>query len=158
MPREPAGNELLAFRCQTFDHFASTLSHAKAAAVIKQLSSFVGVGVIASLIHYALLVTLVEVGGLAPVPSALCGFTVGGIVSYGLNRRHTFVSERPHQQAAWRFALVATVAFVLTYIFMRLFHETGHMPYLLAQLVTTGIVMIWTFGANKLWTFPTAKL
>jgi putative flippase GtrA len=26
-------------------------------------------------------------------------------------------------------------------------------PYLPAQLVTTGIVLFWTFIANKLWTF-----
>jgi putative flippase GtrA len=126
--------------------------------VFRQLSSFIGVGVISSLIHYALLVALVEVGGLAPVPSALCGFTAGGIVSYGLNRRHTFVSDRPHDQAVWRFALVASVAFVLTYFFMRLLNDTGHMPYLAAQVITTGVVMIWTFGANRLWTFPNAKL
>ncbi len=125
--------------------------------MLKQLSSFIGVGVIASLVHYALLVSLVEVGGLAPVPSALCGFTAGGIVSYGLNRRHTFVSERPHEQAVWRFALVASVAFILTYLAMRLLHETGHVPYLPAQVITTLVVMIWTFGANRLWTFPTLK-
>jgi putative flippase GtrA len=125
--------------------------------VIKQISSFLGVGVIAAIVHYGLLVTLVEAGGLQPVPSALCGFTAGGIVSYGLNRRHTFVSERPHDEASWRFALVASVAFVLTYLFMRLFHEIGHLPYLVAQGITTGVVMIWTFGANRLWTFPIEK-
>ena len=125
--------------------------------MLKQLSSFVGVGVVASLIHYALLVTLVEVGGLAPVPSALCGFTAGGIVSYGLNRRHTFVSDRPHEQAAWRFALVASIAFLLTYLAMRVLHEAGHLHYMPAQIVTTLLVMIWTFGANRLWTFATPK-
>ena len=124
----------------------------------KQLYSFVGVGIAASAVHYALLVMLVQVGGLAPVPSALCGFTMGGIVSYRLNRRHTFVSDRPHEQAIWRFALVATVAFVLTYLLMRLLNEMGHMHYLIAQVATTLIVMAWTFGANRLWTFPVAKL
>ncbi|MDR3462634.1 MAG: GtrA family protein [Beijerinckiaceae bacterium] len=125
--------------------------------MIKQLSSFVGVGVIATAIHYALLVALVELGGVSPVPSALCGFTVGGVVSYGLNRRHTFESARPHDEAAWRFAVVASVAFVLTYLFMRLFNEVTHLPYLLAQVATTLIVMVWTFGANRLWTFPQEK-
>jgi putative flippase GtrA len=120
---------------------------------MKQLSTFVGVGAIASLAHYALLVALVQVWGVAPVPSALCGFTLGGIISYGLNKRHTFMSDRPHEQAAWRFALVASVAFVLTYLFMRLFHEIGHLHYLAAQVITTAVVMLWTFGANKLWTF-----
>ncbi len=126
--------------------------------MIRQITSFIGVGAVASVAHYGLLVALVQVGGVAPVPSALCGFTVGGIISYGLNRRHTFVSERPHDQAVWRFALVASIAFVLTYLFMRLFHEIGHLHYLAAQAITTGIVMIWTFGANKIWTFPEVPL
>jgi putative flippase GtrA len=127
------------------------------AAIIRQLSSFAGVGVVASVIHYGLLVSLVELGGLSPVPSALCGFTAGGIVSYGLNRRHTFISDRPHTEAVWRFFLVASVAFVLTYLFMRLFGEIVHMPYLLAQVGTTLIVMVWTFAANRWWTFRQSK-
>jgi putative flippase GtrA len=131
--------------------------NARQVPIVRQLSSFVGVGLIATGVHYLLLLLLVQVGGLAPVPSALCGFTAGGIVSYGLNRRHTFVSDRPHEQAAWRFAVVATVAFGLTYLFMRLFHEAGHMHYLVAQVVTTGIVMGWTFGANRFWTFSPIK-
>lgn len=126
--------------------------------MVRQLASFVGVGVVASAVHYTVLVTLVELGGLDPVPSALCGFTAGGIVSYGLNRRHTFVSDRPHQEAVWRFAAVASIAFLLTYAFMRLFQERVRLPYLLAQVITTGIVMVWTFAANRLWTFAAAKI
>jgi putative flippase GtrA len=113
----------------------------------------VGVGVIATSVHYAILIALVQLFHAAPVPAALCGFLVGGIFSYGLNRRHTFVSERPHEEAAWRFALVAGVAFGLTYVFMLQMVERWRVPYLPAQVVTTGLVMIWTFAANRLWTF-----
>ena len=79
--------------------------------------------------------------------------SAGAILSYGLNRRHTFDSDRPHEEAGWRFALVAGVAFVLTYLFMRQMVEIWHIPYLLAQAVTTGLVMVWTFLANRMWTF-----
>ena len=75
------------------------------------------------------------------------------MLSYGLNRRHTFGSERPHEEAVWRFALVAGVAFGLTYAFMRVMVEGWRLPYLPAQGVTTGLVMVWTFAANRLWTF-----
>ena len=74
-------------------------------------------------------------------------------MSYRLNRRHTFGSERPHEEAIWRFTLVAGVAFVLTYALMRVLVEGWLIPYLPSQLVTSGLVMIWTFAANKLWTF-----
>ena len=121
--------------------------------LFRQIGSFLGVGVISTAIHYAILIGLVQIGGFEPVPSALCGFVIGGVVSYLLNRRHTFGSERPHKEAAWRFASVAGVAFVITYALMLLFVRAWLLPYIPAQMVTTGVVMIWTFAANRLWTF-----
>ncbi len=133
--------------------FDAVASLARRPALARQLGSFVGVGVVATALHYAVLVLLVQLGGVAPVPAALCGFVVGGVLSYALNRRHTFGSERPHEEAAWRFMLVAGVAFVLTYALMRVMVEGWLIPYLPAQVVTSGLVMMWTFTANKLWTF-----
>ncbi len=103
--------------------------------------------------HYCILIIMVQLFRAPPVSSTLCGFCVGGVVSYVLNRRHTFGSERPHDQAVWRFALVAGVAFLMTWLLMRLMVERWHAPYLPAQVLTTGLVMVWTFGANRLWTF-----
>lgn len=110
-------------------------------------------GVLATLLHYGVLVVLVQLFRAPPVASALCGCICGALLSYVLNRKHTFGSERPHEEAAWRFALVAGVAFVLTYLAMRQMVEAWHLSYLPAQAVTTGLVMIWTFAANRLWTF-----
>jgi putative flippase GtrA len=31
--------------------------------------------------------------------------------------------------------------------------QEARVPYLLAQMVTTGIVLFWNFAAHKLWTF-----
>lgn len=121
--------------------------------LVRQIRSFLGVGVVCTSLHYAILIAMVQLLHVPAVPSALTGLTAGGLLSYLLNRRHTFGSERPHEQAAWRFALVAGVAFVLTWLVMRLFVERWHAPYLPAQAVTTGLVMIWTFAANRLWTF-----
>ena len=136
-------------------HPASGLmaSLARRPALVRQLRSFLGIGVVTTVLHYALLVTLVQFAGVTPVRAALCGFTLGGVMSYRLNRRHTFGSERPHEEAIWRFTLVAGVAFVLTYALMRVMVEALLIPYLPAQVVTTSFVMIWTFAANKLWTF-----
>jgi putative flippase GtrA len=75
------------------------------------------------------------------------------VLSYWLNRRLTFQSDRPHQEAGWRFAVVAGVGFGLTAVLMHLFVDRAGAPYLPAQLVTTGIVLFWSFVANKFWTF-----
>jgi putative flippase GtrA len=119
----------------------------------RQISTYALVGVVATLAHYAVLITLVEGFGWPPVPAALCGYVVGGVVSYVLNRRHTFASERPHRQATWRFALVAFLGFCLTYAFMSLFVNRFGAPYLPAQMVTTVMIMFVTFALNRLWTF-----
>lgn len=121
--------------------------------LFRQFSSFTGVGLIATSVHYAVLIGLVELGHASAPPAALAGSIAGAIVSYGLNRRHTFRSELPHWRAGGRFALVAIGAAALTYLFMTLFVKVAGAPYLPAQVATTGIVVLWTFLAHKLWTF-----
>jgi putative flippase GtrA len=122
--------------------------------LFRQFSSFVAIGIIATGVHYALLIGLVEIAGISAVAAALVGFLAGGAVSYGLNRRHTFRTKLPHAAAVSRFTLVAAVGFGLTYIFMSLFIHAAGIPYLLAQVATSGIVMFWSFTAHRMWTFP----
>lgn len=122
----------------------------------RQFAAFVAVGLAAVVAHYGALVGLVELGHWRPVPATLVGYVAGGVVSYGLNRRHTFETDRSHAQAGWRFAAVAGVGFLLTYAAMHLLVERLHAPYLPAQLVTTGVVMLWSFVAHKYWSFRDA--
>jgi putative flippase GtrA len=119
----------------------------------RQMSAFVIVGLFAVVAHYGALILLVEGFGWPPVPATLVGYVCGGVTSYLLNRRHTFVSERSHREAVWRFALVAGVGFLMTWALMTLFVDRLGAPYLPAQLLTTGIVQFWSFLGNKLWTF-----
>jgi putative flippase GtrA len=118
-----------------------------------QLTAFAGVGIVAAIVHYGLLIGLVELGGCAAVTATLVGYVGGGIVSYLLNRRHTYRSDRPHEEAGWRFAVVAGIGFGLTWISMTALHGRLGVQYVLAQVVTTLIVMAWSFVAHKLWTF-----
>jgi putative flippase GtrA len=122
--------------------------------LFRQFSSFVVVGAIATGVHYALLIGLVEIAGTSAVAAALVGYGAGGTVSYGLNRHLTFRTKLPHEVAVSRFTLVAAVGFALTYIFMSLFVHVANIPYLLAQVATSGIVMFWSFAVHRIWTFP----
>ena len=119
----------------------------------RQFGAVAGVGVVAAVVHYGLLIGLVELRGLDPVPATLAGYLGGGVVSYALNRKLTYASDRAHREAVWRFAAVAFVGFLLTGLFMHVFTTVLGEPYLPAQFVTTGIVLVWSFVANKLWTF-----
>lgn len=119
----------------------------------RQFAAFFGVGLAAAALHYCMLILLVEGAGVHPVTATLAGYTGGGFISYTLNRRHTYRSSRPHREATWRFALVAFIGFLLTWILMHAFTVWLAGPYLPAQVITTGVVMLWSFMAHKIWTF-----
>jgi putative flippase GtrA len=119
----------------------------------RRFSVFLLVGVLAAFAHYGALIALVEGAAWRPVPATLVGYVAGGVVSYVLNRRHTFVSDRPHHEAGWRFAVVAGVGFALTMVSMFALHDMLTLHYLLAQVLTTGLVVSWSFAAHGAWTF-----
>ncbi len=121
--------------------------------LFRQVATYASVGAVATVVHYAILIGLVEAGGWRPVPATLCGYVAGGVVAYVLNRRHTFASDRPHAEAGWRFAFTAFLGFCVTYVLMSLFVERLGAPYLPAQFVTTGLAMVVTFAINRRWTF-----
>ena len=122
----------------------------------RQISAFVIVGLFAVIAHYGALILLVEFFHWEAVPATLVGYLCGGVTSYILNRRHTFESNRTHREAIWRFCAVAAVGFVITGGLMSIFVGKMQIPYLLAQVITTGIVQFWSFLGNKLWTFGKA--
>lgn len=119
----------------------------------RQFASFVLVGAVAFAVHYGVLIALVEGLSVGAVPATLVGFVAGGWVSYGLNRRHTYASARPHGEASPRFGIVALVGFGLTWLMMSVLTGRFGLPYLPAQLLTTGVVLFWSFSAHRLWTF-----
>lgn len=121
--------------------------------LFRQFSSFAVVSIIATIVHYCVLIGLVELADAAPVTAALAGYSTGGTVSYVLNRRHVFHSTAPHEIAASRFATVAAAGFGLTYLLMSFFVQKAHVPYLLAQIATTCLVMFFNFAAHRMWTF-----
>ncbi len=119
----------------------------------RQFVAFFSVGVLAAVVHYGLLIALVELAGWRPVAATLAGHAAGGLASYVLNRRLTYASARPHAEATWRFAVVAFVGFLLTGFLMQAFTAWLGAPYIPAQLVTTGVVLFWSFAAHRAWTF-----
>ncbi len=121
--------------------------------VARQFIAFFGVGVVAAIVHYGLLVGLVEIFFYDPVSATLAGYVAGGIVSYVLNRIYTYDAERGHLEAGWRFAVVAGIGFGMTWLLMAFFTRWLGWHYFLSQVLTTGIVLVWSFGAHKYWSF-----
>jgi putative flippase GtrA len=120
---------------------------------LKQFLLFTAIGGVGTGGQYVTLIALVESGVLSALPASIVGFIVGAVINYFLNYRFTFKSNKSHKEAMTKFFLVALVGALINTALMYVGINILHVYYLLAQIVATGIVLLWNFGANKLWTF-----
>jgi putative flippase GtrA len=123
--------------------------------VLSQLAKFALVGAFGTVVHYAILILLVEKAGASAVIGSSVGAVAGAFVNYFLNYYFTFRSNRRHAEAIVQFYLVAGTGFLLNALFMWLIADLLEVYYILAQLVTTGLVLLWNFSINRVWTFRT---
>ena len=114
---------------------------------------FAVVGVVGTAAHYALLLTLVEGAGADPVAGSVAGFLLGALVNYTLNRRLVFRSDRAHVEALPRFLTVAGTGLCWNAALMYVSVDVLGVHYLVAQIVTTGLLLGWHYIGNALWTF-----
>jgi putative flippase GtrA len=125
-------------------------------ALVREFALFVVVGVVAAIGHYGTLIALASGLRADPVLSSALGFLVGGLISYVLNYHVTFRATRDHAAALPMFFTVAGVGFVLNGAAMALLTKAVGLHYLPAQILTTGLLLVWHFLANRLWTFRPA--
>jgi putative flippase GtrA len=119
----------------------------------RQFVSFAGVGIIGTAAHYLALFSLVKLAYLRPVAASSAGFVVGALVNYGLNYRVTFRSQKLHRETLAKFLVVAGIGMVFNSLIMGLGTEVLNQHYFYVQLVATGLVLVWNFFGNRVWTF-----
>jgi putative flippase GtrA len=125
--------------------------------LLRQFITFFGVGVAATITDWSTFFVLGRFAGVPNVYAALVAYCCGGMLSYGLNRAHTFESQRSHFEAGWRFAAVMVVGFTLTGLFVWLFADKMGLAPMVARVLSTAIVFFWNYVAHKMWTFAEAK-
>lgn len=125
--------------------------------LLRQFITFFGVGVAATLTDWGTFFLLGRFVGVPSVYAALIAYCTGGVLSYALNRAHTFETARSHAEAGWRFAAVMAVGFSLTGFFVWLFAERLGLAPMVARVISTGIVFFWNYAAHKMWTFAERK-
>jgi putative flippase GtrA len=114
---------------------------------------YIGIGGLATLIHYLTTIFVVELDLATPGWAASGGAIVGALVAYGLNRAVTFGgTTRPLIQGLWRFGAVAFAGALANGLIVALGTSMG-MYYLLAQAFATTLILPATFTINKRWTF-----
>ena len=121
--------------------------------ILQQFISFAGVGVVATGLQYGVLIVAVEWLHMSAVLGSCSGFVVSAALNYWLNYHFTFRSQKSHAVAGSRFSIVAAVGLALNAGAMAALVELFKWPYVLAQLVTTALVLLWTFFGNRVWSF-----
>jgi putative flippase GtrA len=125
------------------------------ARIAGQFLSFLVVGALATAVHYTILIAGVEWLGMSPVLASGAGFVAGAVTNYLLNRRYTFAVQKRHRAAIPRFAAVACCGLLLNLVILQALAVHVGLPYLVAQCLATGFVLLWNFLLNRLWTFRT---
>jgi len=111
------------------------------------------VGVLATAVHYLVLVTLVELAGVPAGLAAAAGATAGALAAYAGNRRYTFASNAAHARALPRFLAVAALGAATSAALVFAGTEWLGLHYLIPQAAATGIVLVAGFTLNRRWTF-----
>lgn len=121
--------------------------------IARQAMRYAVVGALGAGVHLALMALGVERLGLAPLWAAALGFGGAVVVSYGLNHRWTFASERAHGESFWRFVVVSVLGLAVnTGLLYVLVHRLGWW-YFGAQLALIGVLPALNFLLNRHWTF-----
>lgn len=126
-------------------------------ATIAQFLMFAGIGAIGTIGHYTTLIVLVQFWRVDPVAASSFGFIVGAVINYILNYQFTFESDKRHSEAITKFFIVATIGAGINGFIMYIGVENTNINYMLVQIFATGIVLLWNFIVNKLWTFAHHK-
>jgi putative flippase GtrA len=120
---------------------------------IRQFIGFAGVGAIGTAGHYAVLIGLVQLAGVSPVMASIAGFIAGAVINYFLSYRYIFQSRKRHAEALTKFLLVASAGLGLNAAIVWFGVSMLEWHYLVSQVIATGIILLWNFTANRLWTF-----
>lgn len=125
--------------------------------VAKQFVRFFGAGMVSAIGHYGLLILLVRSFSVDSVSASVAGSLLGAGINYVMNYHFTFRSNKRHQESLTKFAIVASLSVVFNMMLMWLAVDVYEVHYLKAQLLTTLLLLLWSFTANRLWTFYTPK-
>jgi putative flippase GtrA len=121
--------------------------------LVKQVARFGVVGLTAALVHYLVVLALVQAELFIPLTANVLGFLCGFQVSYWGHRQWTFqAAEVDHKAAISKMLIVQGGNFLgneaLFYYLLKL-----NLPYTVALLIVLAVLPCFTFIASKFWVF-----
>lgn len=124
---------------------------------LRQFVRFALVGATGTAVQYAVLWVGVNVFTRSAPASSAVGYILGSVVNYSLNYVFTFASAKPHFEAVTKNYTVRGVGFFINTGLMELFVHSMNWNYWLAQVVTTGIGLVFNFVGSRSWVFRNAR-
>ena len=132
---------------------SSTTSHA----LHHQFLRFAAVGASGTAVQYAVLWAGVEWAGISAAVASGLGYILGSVVNYLFNYFFTFQSQKNHGEAASKYFTLLGIGWCInTGLMWLLVHQLGWY-YWLAQLLVTGIGLLWNFAGSRWWAFKPAS-
>lgn len=114
---------------------------------------FAGVGAVATGIHYATLVLLVELAGVEPVVATCVGYVAGAAFGYLANHRWTFGGRAAHGRAAMRYVVMLALGFALNAAVVWILHDLAGLWYVAAQVASTGFGLFVNYAIASRWVY-----
>lgn len=104
----------------------------------RQISSFGGVGIIATVTHISVALGASELAGWSSISSNGAGAAIAFLVSFLGNAQFTFTGTRPRVASLWRYGLIAFSGFVIASGIMELveWQDMHRLFYVLFVLLT----------------------
>lgn len=120
---------------------------------MKRLFLYCVGGGLAVVTHYTVLVGLVELAGVRPLYATTIGFLAAVPVNFSFQRTLVFGELDQPRRRFTRYCIVTAVTFLLNGLLFALLSNLLGERYLIAQILTTGIILGVNYQANTSWTF-----
>jgi putative flippase GtrA len=121
---------------------------------IPQGFKFMLVGAFAALVHFLVVILLVEFFFLNPLLANFFAFLIAFCVSFTGQRLFTFAnSNKTIRQSLLPYFVISLTSFVCNELLLSLAIYLLHLPYQLALILVLLVVAIGTFFSSKYWAF-----
>ncbi|MBN9006607.1 MAG: GtrA family protein [Rhizobiales bacterium] len=131
-------------------------AHSDSRTMASEFLRFAAVGFLATAVHYSILIFLIEWIRVPLLLSTSVGFVVGAVVSFTLNRMITFRYQPHFGRGVTKFVLVGFVGLGINALIVASLTQT-RLPYIIAQCIATGLVLVWNFTAARTLVFRHAS-
>lgn len=121
--------------------------------VIIQFFRYLLSGSIATIVHYVLLITLVELLQINTIVASSAGFIAGAITGFNLNKYLVFNQTKPSKFAYGKYLFLAATNSLINIILLWILTSILTFHYLLAQIIITIAMVIYNFICCKNWIF-----